>query len=241
LRWPALRAGVNYLTSKNLSQGQGFDAVRSLAENRVPRVEVRPPSAGAELGNVIRFAMVVAIGVWMYIATNGSTSRGGSSEKRQLLPFQMLVQDRTPVEQRMFRELQEGLLEAERRRAERGTWPAVSSLADEGIPPFALDPTAKSGRYEWRLLANGTTINYLGLPQQANQPAWLLLVLEPEPGVPPDQAREDEEHHRLGPNTMLHVSTWVRADGRVASRIVRTPQAEGWTQLYAVGPSAATR
>jgi hypothetical protein len=150
------------------------------------------------------------------------------------------VQDRSPVEQRMLRELQEGLLEAERRRADRGTWPAVSSLADDGIPPFALDPTAK-GSYDWRLLVNRTTVNYLGLPRQANAPAWLVLVLEPEPGVPPDQAREDEEHHRLNAGTMLHVSTWVRNDPRVASRIVRTPQAEGWTQLYAVGPSAPTR
>src|SRR5262245_59569802 len=115
------------------------------------RVDVRPPSAGAELANVARVAMVVAIGVWMYMATNGSTSRdGAASEKRQLLPFQMLVQDRPPAEQRMFRELQEGLLEAERRRADRGTWPPISSLVEDGIPPFAPDPTAKGGRYDWR-------------------------------------------------------------------------------------------
>jgi hypothetical protein len=38
---------------------------------------------------------------------------------------------------------------------------------------------------------------------------------------------------------MLHVSTWVRADGRaIPERVVRMPQAEGWTQLYAVGPSS---
>ena len=43
-----------------------------------------------------------------------------------------------------------------------------------------------------------------------NSPAWLVLVLEPEPGAPPDTAREDEEHHRLISGDMLHVSTWVR-------------------------------
>ena len=68
----------------------------------------------------------------------------------------------------MFRELQEGLLEAETRRADRGTWPAVSSLAADGIPPFALDPTAKGGRYDWRLTANGAFVNYLGLPQRSD-------------------------------------------------------------------------
>jgi hypothetical protein len=64
-----------------------------------------------------------------------------------------------------------------------------------------------------------------------------VWVQEPEPGVPPDQNFEDEEHHRLIDGTMLHVSTWSHARGpRVPPRIVRVPQAEGWTQLYAVGP-----
>jgi hypothetical protein len=139
----------------------------------------------------------------------------------------------------MFRELQEGLLEAETRRVDRGAWPAVLSLAADGIPPFARDPTAKGGEYEWHLTTSGTVVNYLGLPQRSGAPAWLVLVQEPEPGAPPDPAREDEEHHRLITGEMLHVSTWVRADARVASRIIRTPQAEGWTQLYAVGPSLA--
>ncbi len=147
------------------------------------------------------------------------------------------MQDRPPAEQRMFRELQEGLLEAETRRADRGRWPEVPALAAAGIPPFAKDPTARGEQYDWRLLASGTFVNYLGLPQRADAPAWLILVQEPTPGAPPDPAREDEEHHRLITGEMLHVSTWVRTDPRVADRIVRTPQAEGWIQLYAVGPS----
>ena len=64
-----------------------------------------------------------------------------------------------------------------------------------------------------------------------------MLVLEPEPGAPPDPAKEDEEHHKLTTGVMLHVSTWVRADASVAGSIVRVPQSEGWIQLYAVGPS----
>jgi Family of unknown function (DUF6162) len=205
----------------------------------IRRVEVRPPSARAELGNVIRFSMVIVIGGWMYLATDSATFRDTASTTRHLLPFQALIQDRPPVEQRMFRELQEGLLEAERRRVDRGAWPAVSSLAADGIPPFAVDPTAKGGQYEWRLATGGALINYLGLPQLSDSPAWLLLIQEPEPGAPPDPAREDEEHHRLISGVMLHVSIWVRADARVANRIIRTPQAEGWMQLYVVGPSPA--
>ena len=199
------------------------------------RVEIKPPSARVELGNVVRFGMVVLIGVWMFLAAD-TASRDGGSTTRNLLPFQALVRDRPPIEQRMFRELQEGLLEAETRRADRGTWPAVPSLAADGIPPFALDPTAQGGRYDWRLIASGTFINYLGLPSRSDAPAWLVLIQEPDPAAPPDVAREDEEHHRLITGDMLHVSTWVRLNARITNGTIRAPQAEGWTQLYAVGP-----
>ena len=45
------------------------------AADAVRRVEVRPPSARAELGNVVRFSMVIVIGVWMYLATDSATLR----------------------------------------------------------------------------------------------------------------------------------------------------------------------
>jgi hypothetical protein len=203
----------------------------------IRRVEVMPPSARGELGNVVRVGMVVLIGVWMFLAIDSAAFRDAGGATRHLLPFQSLIQDRPALEQRMFRELQEGLLEAESKRASSGTWPAATALAAEGIPPFALDPTAKGGPYDWRLTINGTFVNYLGVPRRAGAPAWLVLVQEPEPGAPPDPAREDEEHHRLLNGEMLHVSTWVRADARLPNGTIRSPQAEGWTQLYAVGPS----
>jgi hypothetical protein len=206
----------------------------------VRRVEVHPPSSRVELGNVVRFSMVIVIGAWMFLAADSATFRDAGSATRHLLPFQTLIQDRPALDQRMFRELQEGLLEAESRRASSGAWPSVAALAADGIPPFALDPTARGGRYDWHLTVNGAFVNYLGLPQRSGSPAWLVLVQEPERGAPPDPAREDEEHHRLLGGDMLHVSTWVRADARVPPGTIRAPQAEGWTQLYAVGPSLPT-
>lgn len=203
----------------------------------IRRMRVEPLSARAELVNVVRVSMAIVIGAWMYLATDSATFRDPGTANRNLLPFQVLIQDRSPNEQRMFRELQEGLLEAETRRTSTGTWPAVSVLAEDGVPPFALDPTAKGTRYDWRLVRSGTSVNYLGIPRQPTAPAWLVLVQEPEPGAPPDPAREDEEHHKLITGVMLHVSTWARADSRVASGIIRRPQTEGWTQFYAVGPS----
>ncbi|MGC4083072.1 MAG: hypothetical protein QM736_13420 [Vicinamibacterales bacterium] len=193
-------------------------------------------SARSELLSVMRVAMAVVVIVWTYVAlTTGAASGAGP---RNMLPFQRLVADRPFDEQRMFRELQEGLLEAEAVRAQDGSWPLPSVLADAGVPPFAPDPTRKIG-YTWNLIASGGMVNYLGVADHGAAPAWLLLIQEPTPGVPPDQTFEDEEHHRLATGEMLHVSEWVHTSGNPEARIVRMPQAEGWLQIYAVGPSAA--
>jgi hypothetical protein len=203
------------------------------------RVQVEARSAQAELGHVVRAGMAIVVGVWIYVAWSGSAATDGPAGQRNLLPFQALVQDRPLIEQRVFTELQEGLLEAEARRATTGAWPTVAALAADGIPPFASDPTARGAAYDWRLIQNGTLVNYLGVPR-SEAPAWLVLVQEPEPGAPPDPAREDEEHHRLTNGPMLHVSTWTHAKGdTIGAAVIRLPQADGWTQLYAVGPSAA--
>jgi hypothetical protein len=187
-----------------------------------------------ELANIVRGAAMVVIVVWVYLA---STLGEASDTRRRLLPYQTLAENRPPTEQRMFRELQEGLLEAEGARSATGTWPAIESLVSDGIPPFAPDPTAKSAVYRWSLLRAGAYLNYLGIPDRPGVPAWVVLVQEPEPGVPPDQAFEDEEHHRLIDGSMLHVSTWSHANGiSIPSRTTSVPQAEGWTQVYAVGP-----
>jgi hypothetical protein len=202
----------------------------------IRRVEIRPPSARVEFANVVRLSMVIVVGVWMVLAADSATFGGKAATARHLLPFQTLIQDRPATEQRMFRSIQEGLLEAEARRSSDGRWPDAAALAADGIPPFAIDPTDKAGPYDWRLIVNGAIVNYQGVPRRPGAPAWLLLVQEPEHGAPPDPAREDEEHHRLLNGDMLHVSTWVRADARLPQGTIRAPQAEGWTQLYAVGP-----
>ena len=208
------------------------------ATTAVRRISVEPLSARAELRSVARAAMAILTIAMLYLMTSSAAVRDGGTATRNLLPFQKLVRDRPSTDQRMFRELQEGLLEAETRRSMAGAWPPVAGLAADGVPPFAPDPTAKGARYDWSLIQSGALVNYLGLPREPNAPAWLVVAQEPEPGVPPDQTFEDEEHHRLITGAMLHVSTWTRADSRVPPRISRSPQAEGWTQLYAVGPSA---
>jgi hypothetical protein len=146
----------------------------------------------------------------------------------------------------MFRELQEGLLEAERVRATTGRWPDSTTLAGDGVPPFAADPTRKDVTYRWSTLVQGTLVNYVGVPitggggvrlkpdtTSAEPSAWLLVIIEPESGAPPDPAPNDETHHRLPDGTTLHVSIWqvpekMRRSGFAA---VALPQNEGWTQM----------
>ena len=198
------------------------------------QIQVERLSMRTELVHVVRVGTMVVLAVWLYLASSLSDTGG---DRQNLLPYQALVQNQPATDQRVFRELQEGLLEAESLRSTQGDWPTVESLASNGVPPFAADPTAKAAIYHWRLLREGAFVNYLGLPDRAGAPAWLVLVQEPAPGAPADQAFEDEEHHRLLDGSMLHVSTWARPNGQqVAEHLLRVPQAEGWTQLYAVTP-----
>ena len=190
-----------------------------------------------ELANVVRGSATIVILVWVYLAATAG-SRGDAG--RALLPYQTLAQNRPSAEQRMFRALQEGLLEAEAVRSTTGTWPLPAALATDGIPPFAPDPTVKTGAYRWSQQQSGPFVNYLGIPERPGTPAWVVLIQEPEDGVPPDQNYEDEEHHRLLDGRMLHVSIWSHPSGAAApERLTRVPQAEGWQQIYAVSPSTA--
>jgi hypothetical protein len=202
-------------------------------------VEIRPPSLRAETIAVARLSVVIVAGIGFYLANTAWNTDSRTARAAGLLPFQKLVADASSPEQRLFRELQEGLLEAERLRSTTGAWPSPAALADAGVPPFAPDPTEKGPAYRWLLTHRGTYVNYRAVPTAAGAASWLLLVQEPVAGAPPDPAAEDEEHHRLADKTMLHVSVWEHADGdRLAPSLVQLPQAEGWIQLRVNAPVA---
>jgi hypothetical protein len=213
-----------------------------MAEGRGQTVQILPPSVRTETINVIKVAAAIVVAVAAYIFR---PAFGGPSADRQLLqsqigllPYQQLIRDAPPEEQRVFRELQEGLLEAERIRAQTGRWPDVAALETEGIPPFALDPTQKIA-YKWTSVRQDWATNYLGVPSDASRPAWVLVILEPEPGAPADPAPSDETHHRLPDGTTLHVSIWNMPEEKRRSSFaaLRLPQNEGWTN-WLVGSDA---
>jgi len=202
-------------------------------------VDIRPPSVRAETVNVLKAAgaILVIVAAYVFRPAFGAPDTAVPAASG-LLPYQKLIRDATPAEQRMFRELQEGLLEAERIRAETGRWPDVAALEAEGIPPFARDPT-QPVEYKWTSVRQDWATNYLGVPSRTSEPAWVLVVLEPEPGAPADPAPNDETHHRLPDGTTLHVSIWNIAEEKRRSGFaaLRLPQNEGWTN-WLVGSNA---
>jgi Family of unknown function (DUF6162) len=203
-------------------------------------VEIQPPSVRAETLNVLKAAgaVVIAVAAYLFLPTSSSDDRRSTIDVR--LPYQKLVTDASPIEQRTFRELQEGLLEAERMRATSGRWPDVAQLATEGIPPFAADPTRKGPAYKWTSVRQDWATNYLGVPSDPLAPAWALVVLEPAPGEPRDPAPNDETHHRLPDGTTLHVTIWTIPEKtrRSGFAALRLPQNEGWTQMVIGGIGA---
>jgi hypothetical protein len=199
---------------------------------------IYPPSVRAETLNVVKTASAIVFIVAAYIFRPSVGAPDAAMPIAGLLPYEKLIRDGSPREQRIYRELQEGLLEAERMRAQNGRWPDVAALEAEGIPPFARDPTQKI-EYKWTSVRQDWAINYLGVPSDPSQPAWVLVILEPEPGAPADPAPNDETHHRLPDGTTLHVSIWnipevKRHSGFAALRL---PQNEGWTN-WLIGSNA---
>jgi len=198
-------------------------------------VDVLPPSASGEGRLVFQAMGAIVFGALLVVGLHSGGLGSGDGTPPGLAPFQRLFRDAAPPVQRLFREMQEGLTEAERVRAASGQWPSVAVLASQGIPPFA------DGRspYAWRLLRDRRTLAYVGVPAagSADAPAFAAIIQEPEPGyqetVPPG-VPPDETHHRLSDGTLLHVTLWFQPSGADLSDAALTqPFATGWTQVLA--------
>jgi hypothetical protein len=204
------------------------------------REEVRSPSARGEALAVLRVAATVVCLAAAYIAgraTPGAAARGGQGRPPYQRPFAELA----PPQQKMFRALAEGILEAETVRSSSHRWPPPAELAGAGIPPFAGDPTSRHTRWRWTLSQEGLLVNYLGLPSGGDPTAYLVVFLEPDPAVPHGPVPSDEEHHRLIDGTVLHVSVWMRPSAPSGPpKAIALPPAAGWLQLVSGAPRGET-
>ena len=197
--------------------------------------EVRSPgrtaSSRRERASVLALAGLIVGGLGFYLALR--VSGNSRDSQKNLLPYQVLARSLPDSEQQIFSAIRRGLLDAEAERSRLSRWPEPSLLADRGIAPFA-----DRGAFQWQQFQGGKTVNYLGLPADPSSSAWLLVVQEPEPNMPPDPAPLDDEHHRLPDGTTMHIYVWMhRYGGRVTPAFISQPQGEGWTEVFSVPPN----
>jgi len=199
-------------------------------------VEVRSPSATDEASSVLlaaAFVVLVVIYVYAFERYGGPAPDPGARIGSALLPYQTLFRDLPSDEQRRFREMQEGALEAVRIRGESGSWPSVGALASDGVPPFARSATDRRP-LRWTLRRAGLVADYVGAAGEPGQPSFLIHVQEPDPVTgekPPPPSVVDEEHQLLPDGTLLHVTYWKRAGRPPGEGIIGDPARLGWTQI----------
>jgi len=188
--------------------------------SRTVRSHDSTQGASRERLGVVVFAVGIVGVIAVYVGLNATKSRDSAKD---LLPYQALARSLPDQDQRAFRAVRDGLIVAEAERARRGAWPERAELG--------------SG-YRWSRLEQGTIVNYFGEPGDPSAPAWLLEIQEPEPGMLPDPAPVDDEHHRLPDGTMLHTYVWMhRYGGQVPVGFVRQPQNSGWVEVFSTPPN----
>lgn len=208
--------------------------------------DVSPPSSRRETIFIVRAGfLILYLSALLIGLENGGRPVGLGGEPAGVAtgsimdvePGTIAFRDLDSRKQRVFRQIQEGLTEAEIRRGRTSLWPTPEELAAAGVPPFARDPIDRDG-YTWTLLRRGTVLNYAGIPSpSSSEPAFVALILEPDPGTPQDPlALTDEIHHRLSDGTMLHVGVWMRAGLReLKDPVGWEPTGDGWLRIVANG------
>src|SRR4051812_43961881 len=96
-------------------------------------LSIRSPSPRAETWMVTRAVFHVVY--WTALVVSAETYAPAASPPAASAPspFETRFQDLDPADQRVFRSLREGVMEAERRRSASGRWPSADALAGEGI------------------------------------------------------------------------------------------------------------
>jgi hypothetical protein len=199
------------------------------------RQEVRSPGrsgSSRERTSILLLGALIVGGIGIYLALR--VSGKGSDTQKDLLPYQVLARTLPDAEQQTYGAIRRGIVDAEAERGRVARWPEPSALASRGITPFA----GQADSLRWQQFQQGKTVNYLGVPSDPASPAWLLVLQEPEPNMPPDPAPLDDEHHKLPDGTTMHVYVWMHQyGGRVTPAFTAQPQSQGWTQVFRVPPN----
>ncbi len=199
----------------------------------VRTVAVRSPSILAETGAVIRAVLHIAF--WSVALMTASLHASKSADPAAALAIdEVAFKTLEPAQQRLYRNILDGVGEAEDARGTSKAWPTVEELAARRLPPFTADPLDRAG-YRWKLMRSGTLINYVGTPDPASkQPTFLIVITEPDPGVAVDPgAPTDETHHKLKDGTMLHVLIW-KGTKSVDAPLATPLFEDGWQRITMV-------
>lgn len=206
-----------------------------MSTQTVPSPDRSTRGAWRERAGVLALAGGILSVVAVYLALN--TATGGDDAARRLLPYQTLARTLPDADQRVFTVIRSALVAAESERARTAAWPDAAVLAARGVAPFASSDAAG---YQWTRFQQGAITDYFGQPRDPSAAAWLLEIQEPEPGMLPDPAPTDDEHHRLPDGTVLHIYVWMhRFGGQVPVGFVRQPQVSGWLELFNTPPDPA--
>ena len=134
--------------------------LRLVSSEGIRTEEVLPPSASGETRLVLRASAAIVFGALFVIGLHaGTVGPGGGPRAGDLAPFQVLFRDAPPAVQLMFRELQEGVREAENGRAADKRWPAVETLAAQGL----FDDRPNQGRLPGKPAVDGLDRDSAGL------------------------------------------------------------------------------
>jgi hypothetical protein len=192
---------------------------------------------GGERRQVLLLALLLVGGLAAYVGLT-ALNRDGRAQQ-DLLPYQFLASSLPESEQQVFRAIREAIAPMETARFEMKRWLDPASLSARGAAIFT--PPAEGGTARaWQKFDQGTTVNYLGLPPDQAGAAWLLTITEPEPGSVPDNAPNDDEHHRLPDGTVLHIYVWTHRFGsEIKPAFIRQPETQGWIQIFRTPPNPA--
>jgi 3',5'-cyclic AMP phosphodiesterase CpdA len=153
--------------------------------------------------------LIIAALVWLgaWAVTRWQRAREPAVVARPT--WQKPVSELSEAQRAAFLRVREAIVVAETARSTNQAWP------DAFLPNF-VRTTA------------GLHTTYVG---EAEGLRWLVLFLEPDPRLGPEDAGLDDEHHRLADGTALHVTVWTQGlDVAPPTQLVAFPAVEGWTE-----------
>lgn len=189
---------------------------------------VRPAGAGHETGIVLAVCAVIILLASLTVVLRTTVDADSSIGANQIDARRGL----TAAEQGIYADL---LVAADEIDA-ADTLPAVSDLAEQMIPPFAVDSsTTRRGKHDWQMKQDSSAVAYIGVSHDPQTAGSLLLRL-------PLSAQAGHAHEQ----SHVPVQVWLHKSADIQTQL---PHAldhaalvdDGWKQIVSQFDAGATR